>query len=388
MLHFALRHLLVPDPRQARSLAATARNQRTDRQATLSMEHQGKNTATGHLYAVISDIHANLQALQAVHADAHRVAREDRLPTPVFLCLGDVVDYGPQPRECMDYLNERIKPLVWLRGNHDNEVAKEGWVRPDPGRVAPDWWPMTLWTRLQLSEAHRHDLRGYQESRDWTNSIGSFWLCHSTPRNDNVYVSDLGTAAAVLDILAKTGFRRGLFGHTHHQQLFFRDQGTMECLLAEPEDADYPADDIFHLDYRQVNRWHSLPDRPVLINPGSVGRPLSHAAQPFQDCRAAYLLLYHHREDGLCFQWRRVEYDVHKTQQLLRNLKWPDTSPASGGNPANGKDILKDNPADPRDESHRAFNVLSEEEREQLKRDFPGLVEELADELGRDTRKR
>lgn len=387
MLHLVFRHRLAHEPEQPRSAATAARGRQTIFQATSAVD-QETSEAGAHLYAVISDVHANLQALQAVYADANQVAHEEHLPTPVFLCLGDVVDYGPQPKECMDYLNERVRPLVWLRGNHDHEAARDGWVRPDPGRVDPRWWPMTLWTRQQLPEAYRHDLRGYAEGRDWTNSIGRFWLCHSTPRNDDTYVSDVGNALGVLNDLARLGFRRGLFGHTHHQQLFFKNQGTMECLLAEPEEATYPADEELHFGYRRVNEWHSLPDRPVLINPGSVGRPLRHSAQPFDDYRAAYLLLYNHSADGLRFQWRRVEYAVHKTQELLRHLEWPDASLTGASGPANGKDILKDDPADPHEASQRSFNILSEEEREQLKRNFRSLTGELADELGRDTRRR
>ncbi len=115
---------------------------------------------TNVIWVVLSDIHANLPALAAVCRDARKQAQAvgasaDQLR---YISLGDVVDYGPDPVLCLNWVLKHC--TVKIRGNHDWEASKRPTDRIGTG-VKRNFWPMLIWTRFQLMEK-RQILQGWK----------------------------------------------------------------------------------------------------------------------------------------------------------------------------------------------------------------------------------
>lgn len=284
---------------------------------------------TGHLYAILSDIHANYEALLAVAQDAQAQGQAEGLPGPRFVCLGDIVDYGPQPNECMAWVMTHVAPEFLLRGNHDDDVSKPGWTQPS--RVGEEFWPVTLWTRQVLALPHHETLRQLPEERQGQNSLGQFHLYHTWPAGSEIYINEEGAAQPALNALSAR--RYGLFGHTHQQVMFtvqpdhqhwYRDGWRVAMTQARPESA--PKGFFRHQPTSPVNDWRPIPMHQALINPGSVGQPRQPNGEA-ADYRAQYLLL-DTTTDRIRFQWRRVHYDVGATVRQYDHVQWPSESQA------------------------------------------------------------
>jgi len=226
--------------------------------------------------AVLSDIHANLPALQAVLAAVG--------PVDAIWHLGDAVGYGPQPNEVVERLTR--EGAVGVRGNHDSAATgliDADWFNED-ARVAVEW------TARVLTPASRAALLALPERR----TQGAFTLVHGSPRDPIwEYIASTEVARAGLEAL---GTRYGLFGHTHDPRVFRAQGGTVETLG--------PSD---HAELQ-------LDERPVLLNPGSVGQPRD------GDPRASALVL------DLAAQratWHRVAYDIAEVQARMREVGLP-----------------------------------------------------------------
>lgn len=231
--------------------------------------------------AVISDIHANMPALEAVLED---IARED---IKDVWCLGDVVGYGADPADCCDLV--RAECQVVLSGNHDLAVcgtlSTEDFARG--AAVAADW------TREVLPD---DDLR-WLRSRPSAGEIAGVSVYHASPRNPVwEYVLSALLAELCFDALPT---RVGLIGHSHVALAFERHEGRMATGERRREGA------VADLSSGQ---W--------LLNPGSVGQPRD------GDPRAAWLLL---DLDLLRAQWRRCAYDVGRAQAAIRAARLPDS---------------------------------------------------------------
>jgi len=328
-----------------------------------------KNTPP-HLYAVASDIHGNYPALLAVEEDARHQAAMGGFPPPVFICLGDTVDYGPQPNECMAWL-ARIQPKIVLQGNHDAEAIRPKASRPY--RVKDEWWPIIIWTRVVLESRYRDALREYPTFQNGSNSLGDFAFFHGDPWGGDIYLDSTAQVKPYLD--RPTHYRFAAFGHSHYQMLFVSD-GGVRPIYAQPE--GLPESQSF----KCVNCWHVARDGVFLFNPGSVGQPRFHDAQPYcrpvegsldwiggePDRRAAYMLLHKDDRDDLHYQWRRVEYRREETLGHLRALTWP-------------KDIVKDycspQTAWPNEDKGVEFDQLSDAEMAQIMGELPAVIEKL-----------
>ena len=346
---------------------------------------------SGHLYAILSDIHANYPALLAVADDARQLAHDEHLPTPIFVCLGDIVDYGPQPNECMDWVRAHVDEKFLLRGNHDDDVSRPGWTRPQ--RIGEFWWPLTLWTRFALAPHHHETLRRLPEQRVGMNSLGRFTLSHSWPPSDDDYLYDPSKAREALQKLLPDQF--ALFGHSHRQVMFenepnpnpqssppWRTVTTTAVSETTPsgalrhESGTYPT---------AINDWRPLPRYRALINPGSVGQPRFAPGDP-TDCRAQYMLL-DTTKAPIRFQWRRVKYHVEETLRQYEGVVWPvgqeEASPASNENGAssssNERDVLW------RDDHAPVASVsrpeIEREGRARLGEKLPGVIQQLKDML-------
>jgi predicted phosphodiesterase len=224
--------------------------------------------------AIISDIHSNLEAFQAVLADIakHNVAE--------IYCLGDVVGYGPNPRECVDQV---MQCQVVLLGNHDQGALF------DPEGFNPPAERAIFWTRNQLeaavdNRAAREKRWEFLAERPRTFRENSFLYVHGSarnPLNEYVFPEDIYNQRKMERIFALVE-RYCFQGHTHVPGIF-----TENLEFHSPEEVEY----VYQLDGRKT-----------LCNVGSVGQPRD------GDWRACYILL-----DGETIRYRRVEYDIDST---------------------------------------------------------------------------
>lgn len=227
--------------------------------------------------AVLSDIHANVVALDAVLADAGS-------PDAVWHC-GDVVGYGPEPNAVVDRLID--VGAVGVAGNHDRAAVggrEIEWFNAD-ARLAMEW------TRKQIGETAEAWLRSLPERR----TESDVHLVHGSPRDPTwEYITTTAIAAANLELLPTV---LGLFGHTHHP-IAWEDSGG-GARAVEP-----PGTDPVTLD----------PARRTLANPGSVGQPRD------GDPRASWLEL---DLEARTARWHRVAYDIAAVQTAMRAAGLP-----------------------------------------------------------------
>jgi diadenosine tetraphosphatase ApaH/serine/threonine PP2A family protein phosphatase len=229
--------------------------------------------------AVISDIHANWHALEAVLADL-----DGESPDEVW-CLGDLVGYGPQPNRCTTETRGRVD--FCLVGNHD--LAAIGHL--DIADFSPDAATSARWTAEELKD----EPRGFLESLSPQGERDSVQMFHGSPR-DPVweYVLSESAARAALEL---TTAPIVLVGHSHIPIALRLSDGALAGGLARGGS---------ELDLGD-GRW--------LINPGAVGQPRD------GDPRAAYLMLDF---DANRAHFRRVPYDVEATQAEIRENGLPE----------------------------------------------------------------
>ncbi len=226
--------------------------------------------------AVLSDIHSNLAALNAVRAD---LPAHDEV-----WVLGDIVGYGPQPNEVVRALQEMGARSVL--GNHDG--AAIGTV--DPHDFNPDAAQAIRWTAEVIDDNTRAYLASLPEIR----CEGDLTAVHGSPRNP---VWEYITSSSIAtENLAAFATRLCLFGHTHVPIVFSADDGQATPIAAVPESP------------------LTLGAERALLNPGSVGQPRD--GNP----ASSYLLF---DTDANVAEFHRVAYDVAETQRLMRQLQLP-----------------------------------------------------------------
>jgi predicted phosphodiesterase len=223
--------------------------------------------------AVISDIHGNLHALEAVFADISRYTVDE------IWCLGDIVGYGAFPSECVELVRERCS--VVLSGNHDLAACK---------RILIDEFNFEArqaieWTAERLTHEETSYLKELEPLREVTIGGLSLVLAHGSPLEPIwEYVLSPFELERVFYFLEEKGLKLCLLGHSHVQ--FFSTS-----LVVPPE--LLRSDKELRFDRGEL----------VIINPGSVGQPRDY------DPRAAYCLV--EIESGrISLQLKRVEYDV------------------------------------------------------------------------------
>jgi diadenosine tetraphosphatase ApaH/serine/threonine PP2A family protein phosphatase len=231
--------------------------------------------------AVISDVHANLYALEAVLGEI------DRDPPDAIWCLGDTVGYGPRPNECCTLVRERAH--LTLVGNHDLVALGEG------GTAAHDFNPeaaaASRWTQEELTE----ESRAFLGSLEPTAESDGVQLFHGSPR-DPVWDYVL-TEAIALESLALTTAPLVLVGHTHVATALVLAEDVLDGGLA-PDGLEASI---------ERGRW--------LLNPGSVGQPRDGNPD------ASFLELDLASRTA---RFRRVAYPVARTQEEIRERGLPD----------------------------------------------------------------
>jgi len=231
-------------------------------------------------YAIISDIHSNLEAFQAVLEHM-----EGGGPVEELWCLGDVVGYGPAPNECIQLL--RSYPHACIAGNHD--WAAIG--RVDTSEFNPEAAAAIIWTSRQLTP----ESRDYLDALPLTLVRGDFTLSHGSPRNP-IWEYILSERAASLSF-AHFETRYCLAGHSHVPVLFGMDDNGRVSHEGMPEDRSFRLEE---------GRW--------ILNPGSVGQPRD------GDPRASYVA---YESDTGEFRSFRVPYDIEATQRKMRKMGLP-----------------------------------------------------------------
>lgn len=277
-------------------------------------------------FAVLSDIHANYQALLAVAQDAQRLAGDQVL----FVSLGDVVDYGPQPNECMAWVRRHVR--VAVQGNHDRHAAAP---QDEPFfSIDRQLWPISRWTRRTLNDQHKELIRGWPSFMIEPEGLRGCTVFHSSLVGEDGRIDDLLSARTNLAALTT---QHGLFGHTHYQGYFWDDDLLglaigLTCAEARRLGSQRAWQPV------PFDTWLSFPDlgQPLLLNPGSVGQPRSHSLLSSVgasfDNRAAYLLLRMDEEGAGEYLFRRVVYDVADTARRLETIaKKPDTGQTETG---------------------------------------------------------
>jgi len=229
--------------------------------------------------AVITDVHANLPALEAVLAAIDEAGVEE------IWCLGDTLGYGAEPDECTDLVRERC--AIGLVGNHDLAVLGALDIAAFSEAAAE----AVAWTRENVAERTLAHLRELEPAGD-REGVGLF---HASPRDPIwEYVLSAEQADACFD--AQTT-KIALIGHSH-VALYFADRGD--------GGSGSQAGDAEKLDLKE-GRW--------LLNPGSVGQPRD------GDPRAAWLEL---DTDEWQATYHRVAYDIDSAADAIRSAGLPD----------------------------------------------------------------
>lgn len=228
-------------------------------------------------YAILSDIHSNLEALEAVLADARS------LSCTRFVCLGDVVGYNADPSECVARIQELQCPVV--KGNHDEQastaVTREGFN--ELAEAAIDW------TRAHLSA----DDKAWLANLCLTRQVDDFTIVHATldtPGEWDYVFNDLDAIASFTYQQTPLCF----FGHTHWPTVFVSDDSVRRIPTGE-------------IELVQGKRY--------FINPGSIGQPRD------RDWRAAYCV--YDTAQGVVEQ-RRLKYDLETAQRKIRAAGLPE----------------------------------------------------------------
>lgn len=221
-------------------------------------------------FAIFSDIHANLEALTAVLADAR-----DRDCTH-FICLGDVVGYNANPHECAEIVQKMECPIV--KGNHDEQASLPGPV--EGFNVLAE--EAINWTRKQLTNGDKQWLRSLPFMRE----VHGFTIVHATldaPDQWGYVFNSIEASASFAHQHTAVCF----FGHTHVAGAFIRDSGVSKMKT----------------DQLQIEE-----PKNYFINVGSVGQPRD------GDWRAAYCI-YH--IDNKVVEQRRLKYDLATAQKKI-----------------------------------------------------------------------
>lgn len=251
-------------------------------------------------YGLISDIHSNLAALEAV-----LTTLENNGPIDGLICMGDMVGYGPQPNQVVERL--RQYPLQTILGNHDLAVIE----KLDLEDFNQDAIDANVWTRFQLND----------ENRDWLESISQGQHLGAFARlNDTVTLAHGSPLEPVWQYLtspyaASHSFSRFdtplcFIGHTHLPRIF-RQRATEENQASAGDKTKqttvemYIPEDGFVLEAGKER---------IILNPGSVGQPRD------GDSRAAYALF---DDAAMTITFGRVIYDISLTQNLMNDYKLP-----------------------------------------------------------------
>ena len=232
-------------------------------------------------YLVLSDIHANWEALQAVLRDAEGLYEE-------ICCLGDVVGYGADPNAVTEWVRENVPRVI--RGNHDKACCGLG----DLSLFNPVARAAAEWTLPALTSENHDYLRGLAQG---PMEVDGFLMVHGSVLDEDDYLIEPTDA---LPQFEPAGGSLVFFGHTHVQGGFLHWDADDEFDLQEPP-----------LEGKQLRYTEG---KRHLLNPGSVGQPRDAVWQ------AGYAL---YDSDERLIDFRRCAYDIAASQQKILDVGLP-----------------------------------------------------------------
>ncbi|MBI4614835.1 MAG: metallophosphoesterase family protein [Planctomycetes bacterium] len=233
-------------------------------------------------FGILSDIHANYAALGVVLGEI------DELGVDEIVCLGDVIGYYAEPRECLEVIMQRKIPAI--RGNHERMVIGE--INPDTKEGAVH---VIEYTRAQLRNEHYTFIE--QEMTNKREHGEHFLMVHGSPRHKDEYLLSMQAFIDNLKLLEQKWpqYKVCFHGHTHMPSVI----APGHFIQRIHEDMVVPLQEGKH----------------YLINPGSVG-------QPRDGCNRASFAIYDEGEASVYFY--RREYDMDWTRQKAREAGFPD----------------------------------------------------------------
>jgi len=231
--------------------------------------------------AIISDIHANLEALSAVLFDIESLNIDE------IICLGDVIGYGPNPNECISLIHKKC-PIV-LMGNHDAAALDTQSTQNFNinAKIAIEW------TEKQLTAENKNILENLPMSKIDDNKT----YVHSTPYEPEMwyYISSVEEAAFNFQFFDTTFC---FVGHTHLPIIISIDE-SKTISVSQEETLDFGKDE----------------NSRYLINVGSVGQPRD------RNPKSSYGIM---DTDASLLTIRRIDYDIKKCQEKMRKHKLPE----------------------------------------------------------------
>ena len=237
-------------------------------------------------YLVLTDIHANLEALDTCLADASARGYEQTL------VLGDIVGYGPDPNEVVERV-QALEPVEMVRGNHDKVAC--GIEQAEGFNVVAR--SAALWSFNALTPEHRAWLAALPEGPRSVDDL--IEICHGSPFDEDAYIFDDLDASHALKVSKRP---LCLFGHTHNPIAF-----------AQTHIADMPHEiSLNHAGELEIVLRDGF---KYLLNPGSIGQPRD------GDARAAYAIVDTDRRHVELF---RLEYPLEQTQAKILRAGLPE----------------------------------------------------------------
>ena len=233
-------------------------------------------------YLIVSDLHANWEALEAVMQHSH--GQYDR-----SICCGDLVGYGADPNAVVEWVRHNC--VATVRGNHDRACTGQEdleWFNPVARAAA-------VWTLENLSV---ENIRFVRELPQGPAFVDGVQILHGSPCDEDDYLVAAEHAAEAFNYLES---RLAFFGHTHLQGGFIWNQERVETIPAIPLRRGQESLEIDS-------------SGGYLLNPGSVGQPRD------GDPRAAYAI---YDSDRSVVEYYRVEYDLESAQRKIREAGLP-----------------------------------------------------------------
>jgi predicted phosphodiesterase len=234
-------------------------------------------------YLILTDMHGNAEALQAV------LRRVRRKRFDATLVLGDLVGYGAGPNQIVDAIRELPGRVFRVRGNHDKVASGI----EDGANFNHAALTAALWTKEHLNPTNLRFVRELEKGP--TRVDDDFWICHGSPIDEDQYVLSIFDA---WEIFTRFTGELVFFGHTHIPSLFVaKGSETKVALLRGPSGS-------IRLE----------PGSRYLINPGSIGQPRD------RDPKAAYMTFDSERR---VVRWYRVDYPIERAQQRILKAGLP-----------------------------------------------------------------
>jgi len=234
-------------------------------------------------YLILSDMHANIEALEAV------LQAEDPAAFDAILVLGDLVGYGASPNETVDAVRRLSQPVFIVRGNHDKAATglDDASHFHQVARFAAAWTAdqLTADNTCYLEQLPRGPLRVDRKVA----------ICHGSPRDEDEY---LLAAPVAVEVLGAGASAVTFFGHSHLAGFFERQRESVRSGRVGPAPVRLDLD----------------PESSYLLNPGSVGQPRD------GDPRAAFMT---YDGDAGCVTWERTPYAIATAQQKILDAGLP-----------------------------------------------------------------